>query len=55
MNFGELLYHQPENIKKLFRKIENLEKKLTNARVAVDFNKTYLDENLLSIFTNIHV
>ena len=51
MNFGELLNHQPENIKKLLRKIENLEKKFANALVAVVFNKTCLNENLLRIFT----
>ena len=39
MNFGELICQQPENIKKLIRKIENLEKKLANARVAILFNK----------------
>ena len=55
MNFGELLNHQPENIKKFLRKIENLENKLANARVAVVFNKTCLNENLLNIFTNIYV
>ena len=31
MNIGELIYQQPENIKKLLRKIENLEKKRANA------------------------
>ena len=50
MNFGELLYHQPENNKKLLRKIENLEKKLANARVAIVFNTTCLNEHLLPIF-----
>ena len=55
MNFGELLYHQPENIKKILRKLENLEKKLVNARVAIVFNKTCLNETLLPIFTNIDI
>ena len=54
MNFGELFYQQPEKIKKLLRKIENLEKKLANARVAIVFNKTFFNENLLPIFTNIY-
>ena len=52
MNFGELLDLQPENIKKQLRKIENLENKLANARVAIVFNKTCLNENLLPTFTN---
>ena len=43
MNFGELIYLQSENVKKLLRKIENLEKKLANARVAILFNKTCLN------------
>ena len=41
MNFGEFLHLHPESIKKLIlRKIENLENKLANARVAIVFNKT---------------
>ena len=55
MNFGELIYHQPENIKKLIRKIENLENKLANARVAILFNKTCLNENILPKYTNIYI
>ena len=43
MNFGELLHLHPENIKKQLRKIENLEIKLANARVAIVFNKTCLN------------
>ena len=43
MNFGESIYQQPENIKKLIRKIENVERKLANARVAILFNKTCLN------------
>ena len=38
MNFGESIDQQLENIKKLLRKIENFEKKLANARVAILFN-----------------
>ena len=55
MNFGELIYHQPYNIKQLLRKIENLEKKLVNARVAIVFNKTCLNENLLPTFTYTYI
>ena len=42
MNFGEFLCLQPDNIKKQVRNIENLEKKLANAQVAIVFNKTGL-------------
>ena len=55
MIFDKLIYPQPENIKKLIRKIENLEKKLANARSAILFNKTCLNENILSKFTNIYI
>ena len=37
MNFGNLLYIQPENIKKNIRNIETTEKKLANAKIAVIF------------------
>ena len=46
MNFGNLLYIQPENIKKNIRNIETTEKKLANAKIAVIFNNTCLNENL---------
>ena len=55
MNFGEFLDLHLENIKKLIRKIENLENKLANARVAIVFNKACLIENLLPTFTNIYI
>ena len=55
MNFGEFLHLHPENIKKLTLKDENLENKLVNARVAIVFNKTCLNENLLPTFTNIYI
>ena len=55
MNFGELIYLQPDNVKKLLRKIENIEKKLANARVAILFNETCLNENILPNFTNIYI
>ena len=55
MNFGELIYQQPEIIKKMLRKIENFENKLANARVAILFNKTCLNENILPKCTNIYI
>ena len=55
MNFGELIYQQPENIKKLIRKILNFEKKLDNARVTILFNKTCLNENILPKFIYIYI
>ena len=55
MNFREFLYIQPDNIKTQVRNIENLEKKLANERVAIVFNKTCLNENLLPTFTNTYI
>ena len=50
MNFGEFLHLHPENIKKLIRKIENLENKLANARVAIVFNKTCLNIYIIFVY-----
>ena len=55
MNFGNLLYIQPENIKRNIRNIETTEKKLANAKIAVIFNNTCLNENLLPRFSNIYI
>ena len=41
---------QPENIKRKIRNIETTEKKLVNAKIAVIFNNTCLNENLLRDF-----
>ena len=43
MNFGNLLYIQPENIKKNIRNIETTEEKLANAKIAVMFNNSCLN------------
>ena len=40
MNFGNLLFLQPDNIKKSLRNIEGIEKKLANTRIATVFNQT---------------
>ena len=55
MNVGKLLYIQQDNIKKQVRNIANLEKKLANALVAIVFNKTCLNENLLWTFICIYL
>ena len=43
MNFGNLLYMQPDNIKRNLRNIETSEKKLANAKIAVILNNTCLN------------
>ena len=50
--FGNLLFQQPFNIRKQVRNIETHEKKLIQAKMAVVFNNTCINENL-PIFTNI--
>ena len=55
MNFGNLLFGQPDNIKKSLRNIESIEKKLANTRIATVFNQTCLNEYLLPTFTNIYI
>ena len=40
MNFGNLLFCQPENIKRSLRTVECTEKKLANTRIATVFNQT---------------
>ena len=49
-DFVNLLYMQPENIKRKARNIETTEKKLVNAKIAVILNNTCLNENLLRDF-----
>ena len=47
INFGNLLDMQPENIKRNIINIETTEKKMANAKIAVIFNDTGLNENLV--------
>ena len=53
INFVNLLFHQPYNIRKQVRNIETNEKKLIQAKMAVVFNSTCINGNLLPTFTNI--
>ena len=54
MNFGNVLFQQPYNIRKQVRNIETNEKKLIQAKMAVLFNNACINENLLPNFTNIY-
>ena len=55
MNFGNLLFQQPYNIRKQVRNIETNEKKLIQTKMAVVFNNTCINENLPPTFINIYV
>jgi len=47
MNFGDLLHQHNQEEKKTIRNIENYSQKLTNAKLAIDFNNIFLQNNLL--------
>ena len=49
MNFGNLLFSQPDDIKKSLRNIESIEKKLANTRIATVFNRTCLNEYIYNV------
>ena len=50
MNFGNVMYMQPENIKRNIRNIETTEKKLANAKIAVIFNDACLNIYIFYIY-----
>ena len=52
MTLGELLFPLPNDTRKLFRKLENLEKKIINNNWSSVFNKTCLKNNLLPKYVN---
>ena len=43
---GNLLYNLPPPIRKIYRKIENISKKIINNQWSQKFNTTCLNENL---------
>ena len=55
MNFGELIFNFPCNIRSKIRYLEKLEKKLVKANIAILFNRTCIKENILPKFTDIYI
>ena len=55
MNFGELIFKFPCNICSKIRYLEKLQKKLVKANIAILFNRTCVNENILPNFTDIYV
>ena len=53
MDFRSLLFQQPDNIRKPIKDIKIQEKKWMQAKMAVVFNKTCLNENHLPTSTYI--
>ena len=54
INFANFLHNYNPEVRKLIRKAENIEKKKINAELALIFNKTCYDENILPRYTNIN-
>ena len=54
-DIGELIFRLPLQERRIVRNLERSEKKLTNAKHAVQFNKTCISERLLPTFSNIRL
>ena len=54
-SFGKVVFLLPPAERKLGRRIENLCKKITNAKYAVLFNKKCIQENLFPKFSNVRL
>ena len=54
-NFANFLFLFNQETRKIIRNIENIDKKLINCQLAVVFNETCLNEDILPIYTNIHI
>ena len=55
MNFGEVIFNFPCNIRSKISYLEKLEKKLVKANIAILFNRTCINENILPKFTDIYI
>lgn len=53
MSFIELIFNVPQSLRALFRKLENIEKKLISTNWSITFNKVCLKENILPTYTTI--
>ena len=53
MNFGRIIQNLPSELKKLFRKLENISRKLLNNKWSLCFNKVCTNENLLPKYTQL--
>ena len=55
MNFGEVIFIFPCNIRSKIRYLKKLEKKLVKADIAILFNRTCINVNIQHKFTDIYV
>ena len=54
MTYGEEIHSLPEDLRKLFRKYENINKKLINVKWSIEFNSLCLKEYIY-IFMYIYI
>ena len=55
MTLGEIIFQFPNNIKIIIRQLEKLQRKQIRANMAILFNRTSRNENILPQFTNIYI
>ena len=51
MNYGELRYEVPNDLRRLYRALERHKKKMTSLTWSCTFNKVCLQENLMPNYT----
>ena len=52
---ANFLFLLNQDTRKLIRNIENIEKKLIDCQLAVVFNKTCLNEDILPVYSNTYI
>ena len=53
MDFGNLLYRVPVELRKLYRKLESTDKKIIRNKWSMTFNNVCLKENIMPTFSRI--
>ena len=51
MNYGELLYEVPNELRRLYRALERQKRKMISLKWSSTFNKVCLQENLMPNYT----
>ena len=54
MSYAKLLHNVPDGLRRLYRKYENVSKKLINTKWSIEFNSTCIKENMLPNFSRLH-
>ena len=53
MTYGQLLHSVPEGLRELYRRYENISKKLIQTRWSIVFNTTCLDKDVLPNYSRL--